>query len=242
MTGDPPLRVLVSGGHGRLGRRVVPWLRSQGVEVHAPTRADLDWTDPGAVHRAALGADRILAMASWTDVRGAQRDPDGCVRDTVLTTQATLRAARHTTARVRWVGTDYSLALDRGGTGVGWYAAAKGVAERLVLLQGGSVARVSFITPEQVQEWSWVDGVSLSSRCWVDELVPQLGRWVQEGIVPPVVQLGGDRPTTLADLLRSRMPDHRALQEVVTDQETLLERGGGTRPPDTSWGEGPLKC
>lgn len=229
------MRVVVSGGHGRLGRLVVPWMEAQGVQVEAPTRAELDWTCPGAVHRAIRGADRVLALASWTDVRGAQLDPDGCVRDTVLTTQATLRAASRTSTRVRWVGTDYALALERGGHGAGWYAAAKGVAERLVLLSGHSVARVAFTTPEQVQEWKWVDGVSRSSRVWVEELVPQVGEWVIWDDVPPLVNLGGDRPVTLAELLRERFPTHPALEDVVEDVLELRRRGGGTRPPDTSW-------
>ena len=230
-----PLRVTVTGGHGRLGRLLVPWLQSLGADVYAPPRTEVDWTDPSQAYRACHGADRVVALASWTDVVGAQEDPSSCVRDTVITTQTTMEAADPSS--IRWVGTDYTLALDRGGTGVGWYTAAKSIAEQLVLHHGGAVARVAFVTPEQVRRWSWVDGLSRSSRCWVDQLVPRLAAWVLSDRPPPLVHLGGDHPTTLDELLRTRMPDHPALRDVVTDPEVLAERGGGTRPPDTSWPE-----
>lgn len=229
------MRVVVSGGHGRLGRLMVPWLESRGLDVYAPTRAELDWTSPTRVYDAIQDSDRVLALASWTDVAGAQRDPDGCVRDTVQTVQATLRAASRTNTQIRYLGTDYTLSLERGGHGAGWYTAAKSVAERLVLLGGHSVARVAFTTPEQVQGWGWVDGLSRSTRCWVEDLLPQVGAWVLMDQVPSLVRLGGSHPVTLADLLRERYPDHPALLDVVTDPEELRRRGGGTRPPDTSW-------
>ena len=107
------MRVVVSGGHGRLGRLMVPWLESRGLDVYAPTRAELDWTSPTGVYQVIRDSDRVLALASWTDVAGAQRDPDGCVRDTVQTVQATLRAATRTNTQIRYLGTDYTLS--RGG-------------------------------------------------------------------------------------------------------------------------------
>ena len=171
------MRIVLSGGRGRLGKLVAPALLSAGHSVHAPPRARCDWTCPAQARKALAGADVVLALAACTDVVGAQHDPATAVRDTVATTQATLQAARAKGTRVFYVSTDYVLALLRAQYGVGVYAAAKLVAEQLVLAAGGHVARVAFTTDQQVAGWQWVDGYSLSSRCWADELVPQLVRW-----------------------------------------------------------------
>ena len=228
------MRIVLSGGPGRLGKLVAPALRAAGHDVHAPPRRSCDWTCPAQARRALAGADAVLALAAWTDVVGAQHQPAAAVRDTVATTQATLQAAR--AENVRATSTDYVLGPLRGQYGVGVYAAAKLVAEQLVLAAGGHVARVANTTAEQVQGWAWVDGYSLSSRCWADELVPQLVRWCTWDDVQPRVQnLGGDRPCTAEELLRSRYPEHPALQHVLRTPQELASKGVHLRPPDTTW-------
>jgi len=230
------VKLVVTGGAGRLGRLVVPALRAAGHSVHAPSRAECDWTCPGQARRALAGADRVLALAAWTDVLGAQHQPTQAVRDTVATTQATLQAARAEGVGVWYVGTDYALGLLRAQYGVGVYAAAKLVAEQLVLGAGGHVARVAFTTDEQVAGWRWVDGYSLSSRCWADELVPQLVGWLTyTGEQPQLQQLGGDAPCTAEQLLRRRYPQHPALQRVLRTPQELQALGVHLRPPDTTW-------
>jgi hypothetical protein len=230
------MRFTVSGGHGRLGSLLVPALRAAGHSVHAPLRSSCDWTCPAQARRALSGADRVLALAAWTDVVGAQRQPAAAVRDTVATTQATLQAARAEGVRVFYVSTDYVLGLMRAQHGVGVYAAAKLVAEQLVLAAGGHVARVAFTTEQQAAGWRWVDGYSLSSRCWADELVPQLVGWCgYDGEQPQLQSLGGEEPCTAEQLLRRRYPEHPALQRVLRTASELQRAGVLLRPPDTSW-------
>jgi hypothetical protein len=183
-----------------------------------------------------------LFLASWTDVTGAQADPAACVRDTVKSIQTTLDVvqrlnARRGTVSVRYVSTDYVLALERGGQGAGWYAASKGVAEQLVLLDGGCVARLSFVTPEQTQAWAWVDDVCVANRCWVEDVASMVGRWVIDDDPEPVVNIGGSEPRTLAKMLESRFPDHPALNRRIRDKELLSRFSKGTRPWDTSWSD-----
>lgn len=232
------MRVLVSGGGGRLGRLLVPWLRERGHEVLAPPRAELDWAQPQQVASALLtrAPDRVLALASWTDVARAQHQPAACVRDTVVTTQHAIDAAAEARVPLLYVSTDYVHAVLRQ-DGAGVYAAAKLVAEQLVLLAGGYVARVAFTTPEQVDGWQWANGYSLANRCWADELVPLLGTWAcyPAHQLERLVELGGPRPVTPAQLLASRYPEHPALARVVPSAENAAASGLPVQPRDTSW-------
>ena len=62
-----------------------------------------------------------------------------------------------------------------------------------------------------------------------DELVPQLVRWCTWDDVQPRVQnLGGDRPCTAEELLRSRYPEHPALQHAVLRIPQELGQQGRT--------------
>ena len=226
-------KVVITGGNGRLGRMMARYLRSKGFKVFSPRRCHTDWSDPKQAFHAARHAHRVLALAAYTDVSKAQVEPEECVRGNVLTTTATLDAAARLNIPVRWVGTDYTVALERGGHGVGWYAASKSVAEKLVTLSGNKVARVAFTTEEQVSNWGWVDGLSLSNRCWADELVPVLADWFLDDDVPPITTIG-PKPVTPAELLSKRYPSHRALDYIISSPEILERMSGGTRPPDTT--------
>ncbi|GAA1086414.1 NAD(P)H-binding protein [Nocardiopsis composta] len=57
--------VLVIGGGGKVGRRVVARLREKGVEARAASRSGevrFDWTDPGTWRAALEGVDRVFIM------------------------------------------------------------------------------------------------------------------------------------------------------------------------------------
>lgn len=72
-------RVLISGAGGMLGQDVARAARRAGFEVTACARADLDITDAVAVE-AALGEhrpDAVINCAAWTDVDGAEANPEG---------------------------------------------------------------------------------------------------------------------------------------------------------------------
>jgi dTDP-4-dehydrorhamnose reductase len=69
-----PMRLLVTGAAGMLGRDVVAAAGEAGHEVVALARADLDITDAAAVRAAVRAArpDAVVNCAAWTDVDGAE--------------------------------------------------------------------------------------------------------------------------------------------------------------------------
>jgi dTDP-4-dehydrorhamnose reductase len=69
-------RLLVTGAGGMLGRAVVEAAQRLGHDVRAATRAELDITDAGAVHRmlAELHPQAVVNCAAYTDVDGAESD------------------------------------------------------------------------------------------------------------------------------------------------------------------------
>lgn len=231
------MRVVITGGRGRLGQRMATALAMAGHDVHAPARGDVNWGQPEEAFVAMRGADRVLALAAYTDVARAQVEVDRCVADTVGTALATVHGAQRMGVRMHYLSTDYVLPLLRGEEGGGVYAASKLVAERLVYMAGGYVGRAAFVTPEQARRWSWVDGVSVANRCWVEDLVPELVEWITADAPERMVNLGPADAATLRDLLAARQPAHPALKRVAETREQLAEVcNPGLRPADTTWG------
>jgi dTDP-4-dehydrorhamnose reductase len=74
--------LLITGGSGRLGQAVVRSCVARGLAYRAPTRAELDVNDPGAV-RAALERLRpwaVVNAAAFARPAAAEVDPEGCRR------------------------------------------------------------------------------------------------------------------------------------------------------------------
>jgi dTDP-4-dehydrorhamnose reductase len=74
--------LLITGGTGRLGLAVVRSCITRGLPYQAPSRPELDITDPRAV-AAALGLYRpwaIVNAAGFAGPEAAETDPDGCRR------------------------------------------------------------------------------------------------------------------------------------------------------------------
>jgi dTDP-4-dehydrorhamnose reductase len=68
-------RVLITGAGGQLGRALA--LEFSGDDVVALTRANWDVTEPLGNSLLQGGADLVLHTAAWTDVDGAEADPQG---------------------------------------------------------------------------------------------------------------------------------------------------------------------
>ncbi len=104
-------RVLVTGGGGQLGREFALLL---GDEAAAPGRAELDVADEQSVseaferHRPEL----VLHCAAWTDVDGAESDPEGAWRVNEYGSRHVARAARACGAALVGFSTDYVFAGD----------------------------------------------------------------------------------------------------------------------------------
>ena len=106
MGNDFPSRVLVTGGAGFIGRRVVAALLAEGAEV---TVADLntytgddsvrvvtgDLVEPGVADQAvAPGTDTIIHLAARTSVLESLQDPEAYYRNNVALTAGLLELAR----------------------------------------------------------------------------------------------------------------------------------------------------
>jgi len=104
-------RVFVTGGGGQLGREFALLLGSDAVALG---RAELDVTDEESVARAfALHRpELVLHCAAWTDVDGAESDPDGAWRANEYGSRHVARAARACGAALVGFSTDYVFAGD----------------------------------------------------------------------------------------------------------------------------------
>jgi len=103
------MRVVVIGAGGMLGQDVVSAARAAGDDVVALTRAELDVTDADAVAAAVADAapDAVINCAAWTDVDGAEADPDGAHAVNAIGPANLARAAAQADARLVHVSTDY---------------------------------------------------------------------------------------------------------------------------------------
>jgi dTDP-4-dehydrorhamnose reductase len=104
-------RVLVTGGGGQLGREFALLL---GAGAVAPGRAELDVCDRESVERAVAEhrPELILHCAAWTDVDGAEADPEGARRANEDGSRNVARAARAAAAALVGFSTDYVFAGD----------------------------------------------------------------------------------------------------------------------------------
>lgn len=102
------MKILVTGAKGLLGTRLVR-LASAEHEVLGLGREELDVTDAAAVDRA-LGGFRpgaVLHCAAYTDVDGAEREPERAMEVNALGAERVARAAGGAGALMLYVSTDY---------------------------------------------------------------------------------------------------------------------------------------
>ena len=104
-------RVLVTGGGGQLGCEFALLL---GDAAAAPARAELDVADAQSVARAfdLHRPELVLHTAAWTDVDGAEADPEGARRANEEGSRHVARAARARGAALVGFSTDYVFAGD----------------------------------------------------------------------------------------------------------------------------------
>jgi len=109
------MRLLVTGAGGMLGQDVVAAAEAAGADVLALARGDLDVTDERAVAAALADepVDAVVNCAAWTDVDGAESDPDGADAVNALGAGNLAQAAAHAGVRLVHVSTDYVFDGDR---------------------------------------------------------------------------------------------------------------------------------
>lgn len=216
-------RLLLTGGSGRLGRE----LRVLLPDAAAPTRAELDVTDPGSVAAAVARhrPDVVVHAAGWTDVAGAERDRAGCWRANVLGTRHVAEACAAAGAVLVHVSTDYVFWGDadaaraaRGGyreddpTGPvrNVYALSKLAAEdEARRAPRHLIVRTSF----RPRAWPYPTAFTdvRTSQAYVDELAPDLALLARHAAAlvdagERVLHVVGP-PTTVFELARRRAPE-----------------------------------
>jgi dTDP-4-dehydrorhamnose reductase len=104
-----PVRILITGAAGMLGRDVGLAASAAGHEPVGLARPELDIADPGAVGAAVAGArpEVVVNCAAWTDVDGAEADPTGALRVNGTGAGNVAAAAARAGAWTIHVSTDY---------------------------------------------------------------------------------------------------------------------------------------
>ena len=216
-------RLLLTGATGRLGSE----LRALMPDALAPTRAELDVTDAASV-RAAFERARpavVVHAAGYTDVAGAEREPEVCWRANVTGTRQVAEACAAMGAVLVHVSTDYVFWGDadperaaRGGyvetdpTGPvrNRYALSKLAAEEEARRAPRHlIVRTSF----RPRAWPYPTAFTdvRTSQAYVDELAPDLARVARHAV--RLVDAGVHLlhvvgpPTTVFELARRRKPD-----------------------------------
>lgn len=101
-------RMVVLGARGLLGGYLVDELgRQAGVEVVAHGRASCPLEDPGRVREAIAGAEVVWNCAAYTDVDGAEREPERAYAANATGAENVARAADRANALLVHVSTDF---------------------------------------------------------------------------------------------------------------------------------------
>lgn len=110
------MRVLLTGGHGLVGRPLTRLLRAAGHDVLAldlpsvaPESERLDVTDAAAlaVRCASFRPEHVAHLAAWTDVDGCEREPAKAERANAQGARNVAKACAAVGAPMLYVSTDY---------------------------------------------------------------------------------------------------------------------------------------
>jgi dTDP-4-dehydrorhamnose reductase len=101
--------ILLTGGSGQLGTAIKKELNLQGLEFSSPTSTDLDICDQSKVNKFLneLRPTVIINCAAWTDVDGAESNPEGAYKLNAIGAKNLAILAREYGARFIHVSTDY---------------------------------------------------------------------------------------------------------------------------------------
>ncbi|MSP63137.1 MAG: NAD-dependent epimerase/dehydratase family protein [Myxococcales bacterium] len=104
------MRAVVIGAGGLLGRHLCDELAERGHDVQGRDRAACPIEDERAVRAAVAGAEWVFNAAAWTDVDGAEREPERAFSANALGAENVARAASAASAVVVHVSTDFVFA------------------------------------------------------------------------------------------------------------------------------------
>ena len=210
------MRVLVTGGSGRLGRELRTELPRLGVEAYFPARGELDVTLPDTIQAALerYEPDVVVHAAAYTDVNGAETEKELCWRTNVGGTRNIVRALIGGRAKLVHISTDYVFWGDRGGYAeedpVGpprnYYALSKLAAEEVARVYKDTLLiRTSF----RPREWPYPVAFTdvYTSQDYVDIIAPEIAWAVRHApeISDPTLHIATERKSVY-ELARRRSP------------------------------------
>ncbi|MCO5314725.1 MAG: dTDP-4-dehydrorhamnose reductase [Solirubrobacterales bacterium] len=110
------MKVLVLGARGMLGSDVLAAADTAGHEVQGYGHGELDVTDLEALRRrfSREAPDAVVNCAAWTDVDGAEDDPDGAMAVNGTGAANAAAASAEIGARTLYVSTDYVFDGEKG--------------------------------------------------------------------------------------------------------------------------------
>lgn len=214
------MRVLLTGGSGRLGRELQAELPTLGVEVFAPTRPELDITRFETISKALehYEPDVVVHAAAYTNVSGAETEREACWSSNVEGTRNVVRALAESEAKLIHISTDYVFWGDTGefteedtpGPVRNYYALSKLAAEEVARVRPGTlVIRTSF----RPREWPYPIAFAdvYTSQDYVDVIAPEIALAVRHAssIPYPVLHVATERKSVY-ELARRRSPDVRS--------------------------------
>lgn len=101
--------ILLTGGSGQLGTAIKKELNLQGLEFSSPTSTELDICDQSKMNELLneIRPTLIINCAAWTDVDGAESNPEGAYELNAIGPQNIAISARNYGARFIHISTDY---------------------------------------------------------------------------------------------------------------------------------------
>lgn len=213
------MRVLVTGGNGRLGSELKTELPRLGVEAFFPARAELDVTVPESVGDALerYEPEVVVHAAAYTDVKEAETEKEPCWQANVGGTRNVVRALSGGGAKLVYISTDYVFWGDTGGyteeDPVGpvrnYYSLSKLVAEEVACVYRGTlVIRTSF----RPREWPYPVAFTdvYTGQDYVDVIAPELSLAIRHApeILDATLHIATERKSVY-ELARRRNPDVR---------------------------------
>ena len=161
MKGNSALAVI--GAEGFIGGSLVEIWRKKSIEIVAPTEEELDITDKEAIDKfvSTSPADGIVLLAAWTDVDGAEKNPEKAKRVNTEGAGIVAGAAKKYNKFLVYISTDFVFPGTSGKPGpyseeikpdinsadIGVYAKSKLGGENAIARVGGEYAIVRIAFP-----------------------------------------------------------------------------------------------
>ncbi len=209
-----PMRILLTGGSGRLGTELQSELPALGEEVFAPSLTELDITRQRTVSEALkhYEPDIVVHAAAYTDVAGAETEREACWGLNVGGTRNVVLSLAGSGAKLVHISTDYVFWGDKGGYTEedppgpvrNYYALSKLAAEEVARTRPGTlVIRTSF----RPREWPYPVAFEdvYTSQDYVDVIAPEVALAVRyaSSIPYPVLHIATERKSVY-ELARRR--------------------------------------